>query len=145
MRIHHARLQVETQAGAHLHDITPQVRAVLAEAGIRNGVAVVTCRHTTTAITLNEAESRLLEDARRFFERLAPAADRYYHNDIELRDCPPDEPRNAHAHLLAMLLGSSETIPVVDGALDLGRWQSVLLVELDGPRSRTVSLQLMGE
>jgi secondary thiamine-phosphate synthase enzyme len=145
MRIHHARLQVETQAGAQFHDLTPQVRAALAEAGISNGIAVVSSRHTTTAITLNEAESRLLEDARCFFARLAPPADRYYHNDIELRDYPPDEPRNAHAHLLAMLLGSSETIPVVDGTLDLGRWQSVLLVELDGPRERTVSVQVWGE
>jgi secondary thiamine-phosphate synthase enzyme len=144
MRIHHSSLQIETGPGAQLVDITPQIRAFLAESDIRDGVAIVTSRHTTTAITINEHESRLLEDARRFFAKLAPVADKYYHNDIELRDCPPDEPRNAHAHLLAMLLGSSEAIPVVAGDLDLGRWQSVMLVELDGPRSRTVGLQIQG-
>jgi len=66
------------------------------------------------------------------------------HNDIHLRDCPPHEPENAHSHLIAMLLGSSEVIPILDGELDLGRWQSVMLVELDGPRQRTVSVRLFG-
>lgn len=145
MRIHHAQLQIETQVGANLHDLTPQLRAFLAESGIRNGVLVVSSRHTTTAITINENEARLLEDARRFFEKLAPAADKYYHNDIHLRDCPQDEPKNAHSHLLAMLMGSSEAIPIIDGELALGQWQSVMLVELDGPRRRMVSLQAMGE
>jgi len=69
----------------------------------------------------------------------------YLHNDIGLRDCLPDEPENAHSHLLAMLVGSSEVIPIVNGDPDLGRWQSVMLVELDGPRERTVSLRLFGE
>jgi len=145
MRIHHCRLQVETQAGVHLHDITAQVRRVLADSGIRNGVVIVASRHTTTAITLNEAEPRLLEDARRFYEKLAPMADKYYHNDIELRNCPPDEPRNAPSHLIAMLLGGSESIPVLEGELDLGQWQSLMLVELDGPRRRTLSVQVLGE
>lgn len=144
MHIHHSRLQVETGTGAQLVDITPQIRAFLVETGIRDGVVIVTSRHTTTAITINEHESRLLEDARRFFAKLAPVQDKYYHNDIELRDCPPDEPKNAHSHLLAMLLGSSEAIPVVAGELDLGKWQSVMLVELDGPRTRSVSLQVQG-
>ena len=67
------------------------------------------------------------------------------HNDIELRDCPEDEPENAHSHLAAMLLGSSESIPVVDGELQLGNWQSVLFIELDGPRERSITLQLWGE
>lgn len=145
MRIHQAQVQIETQAGAHLHDLTPQIRDALAESGIRNGVVIVTSRHTTTAITINENESRLLDDARRFFEKLAPVGDHYGHDDIHLRDCPPDEPKNAHAHLLAMLLGSSESLPIVEGELSLGQWQSVMLVELDGPRRRYVNVQVMGE
>lgn len=67
------------------------------------------------------------------------------HNDIALRDCPPDEPENAHSHLTAMLLGSSEVIPLADTELVLGQYQSVMLYELDGPRRRKVSVQVYGE
>jgi secondary thiamine-phosphate synthase enzyme len=144
MRSASFHLAFSTPPGIALIDITPEIRAHIIEAGLRDGVAVVTSRHTTTAITINENEGRLLEDARGFFERLVPANDRYLHNDIHLRDCPPDEPENAHSHLIAMLFGSSESIALVGGELDLGRWQSIMLVELDGPRERTVSLRIMG-
>ena len=86
-----------------------------------------------------------LEDVRAFFTRLVPPGDKYQHNDIQLRDCPPDEPENAHSHLVAMLLGSSEVVPVSEARLVLGQYQSVLLVELDGPRERTVAVQVVGE
>lgn len=145
MRIQHEIISVGTEAGICLFDITPRIRAHLGESRIHNGFVVVTSRHTTTALTVNENEKRLLTDVRTFFQRLVPAEARYLHNDIDLRDCPADEPENAHSHLIAMLLGSSEAIPVVEGELALGTWQSVMLVELDGPRERTVSLQICGE
>ncbi len=144
MRIAHHHLELDTGSGISLNDITPQLRGLVARSGIANGTLIVTSRHTTTALTINENETRLLEDVRDFFSRLVPADAKYLHNDIHLRDCPPDEPENAHAHIVAMLLGSSEVVPVVDGELDLGTWQSVMLVELDGPRTRTVNVQLMG-
>ncbi|WP_089724282.1 secondary thiamine-phosphate synthase enzyme YjbQ [Candidatus Thiosymbion oneisti] len=142
--IHHI-LTIPTDPGIALHDITPQIRGLVADSGMACGFLTVTSRHTTTAITINEHEERLLEDVRRFFTRLIPPGEAYLHNDIELRDCPPDEPENAHSHLLAMLVGSSEVIPIVAGDPDLGDWQSVMLVELDGPRERTVGLRLFGE
>lgn len=142
--IHHI-LTIPTGPGIALHDITSQIRTLVAHSGMTCGFLTLTSRHTTTAITINENEERLLEDVRRFFTRLAPPGETYLHNDIQLRDCPPDEPENAHSHLLAMLVGSSEVIPIVNGVPALGRWQSVMLVELDGPRERTVSLQLFGE
>jgi len=77
--------------------------------------------------------------------RLIPPQANYLHNDIHLRDCPPDEPENAHSHLAAMLLGSSEVIPVADGGLVLGQYQSIMLVELDGSRERTLAVQVYGE
>lgn len=138
-------LELETASGIALHDITPQLREWVAQSGIAHGFLLVASRHTTTAITINENEARLLEDVRRFFTRLVPPDGGYLHNDIHLRDCPPDEPRNAHSHLIAMLLGSSEAIPVVQGRLALGTWQSVFLVELDGPRRRGVTVSLWGE
>jgi secondary thiamine-phosphate synthase enzyme len=144
MRSASFHLAFSTPPGIALIDITPEIRERIAQTGLREGVAVVTSRHTTTAITINESEARLREDVKDFFERLVPANDRYLHNDIHLRDCPPDEPENAHSHLIAMLLGNSESVALVGGELDLGQWQSIMLVELDGPRERTVGLRIMG-
>ncbi len=138
------QLRVATSQGICLHDITPLVRDGIQASGIKDGIVVITSHHTTTAVTINENEPRLLADMRSFLERLVPSQDRYLHNDIHLRDCPPDEPENAHSHIAAMLLGSSEAIPVCAGEPALGTWQSVMLVELDGPRERTVSLHLLG-
>lgn len=137
-------LTVTTSPGIVLFDLTDGVNRLIEQAGLSQGFAVLTSRHTTTAITINENETRLLEDVSRFFTRLVPPDGHYLHNDIHLRDCPPDEPENAHSHLLAMLAGSSEVIPVEEGRLALGTYQSVFLVELDGPRDRTVAVQIMG-
>ena len=105
----------------------------------------MTSQHTTTAIAINENEERLLEDVKAFLTRLIPPDAGYLHNDIALRDCPEDEPENAHSHLAAMLLGSSEVIALADGELVLGQYQSVMLYELDGPRRRKVSVQIYGD
>lgn len=123
----------------------PDLKKTIARSGIRNGFVTVTSQHTTTAIAINEHEARLIEDIKAFLTRLIPPRDRYLHNDIALRDCPPDEPENAHSHLAAMLLGSSEVITLIDGEMVLGQYQSVMLYELDGPRTRRVSVQVYGE
>ena len=138
-------IEIDTNEGIALHDITTQISAAIDASKIENGFVTVTSQHTTTALTINENEERLLEDVKSFLHRLVPPGDRYLHNDIHLRDCPADEPENAHSHLAAMLLGSSEVIPVVDGKLVLGQYQSVMLYELDGPRQRRVSIQVYGE
>lgn len=145
MKIEHTFIELETEGGMAVHDITPLLRERVAASGIRNGVVTVTSQHTTTALILNEHEERLLRDMCTCFERLAPPWEAWLHNDIAQRDCPPDEPENAHSHLMAMLLGSSESIAVRDGEPVLGQWQSLMLVELDGPRRRRVSVQMMGE
>ena len=145
MRVESFTLTVDTGPDVSLHDITAEIRSCLADAGIRTGFVVVTSQHTTTALAINEYEARLLEDVKSFLKRLVPPQDSYLHNDIHLRDCPPDEPQNAHSHLAAMLLGSSEAIPVHGGELVLGRYQSVILFELDGPRQRKVSIRLFGD
>lgn len=161
-------------------DLTPIIRNMLSEINLKNGFVTVISRHTTTAITINERESRLARDMEEYFlKQLAPPDERssspyslqgktYLHNDIHLRpdsdqerqrcidngwniDNDDDlrrwrlqEPINAHSHLISMLLGSSECIPIQDNKMVLGQWQSVLLVDLDGPRDRTVGIQFMG-
>jgi len=138
------QIELETGPGIDIHDMTGRIRELLSASEISNGFCVVTSHHTTTALAINEYEERLLDDIRVFLRRLAPPEEVYKHNDIHLRDCPQDEPENAHSHLMAMLLGASEAIPVVAGELKLGTWQSLLFFELDGPRTRRLSVQIIG-
>jgi secondary thiamine-phosphate synthase enzyme len=145
MVIKHYPLQLRTGDGLALHDVTRQIASYLSDSGVKNGFVTVTSRHTTTAVTINENEERLLLDVKTFFAQLIPPQAHYLHNDIHLRNCPPDEPENAHSHLAAMLLGSSEVVPVSEGRLVLGQYQSIMLVELDGPRERNVAVQIVGE
>ena len=145
----------ETLKGTHFINLTEHIDRVIASSGVKNGTAHVISRHTTTAVTINEYEERLIDDARMFFDRLVPASDMYLHNDLDRRHGPPDwpggdeawraqEPENCHSHLLSMLIGNSESIPIVDGKTVLGTWQSCMFVELDGPRRRTVGIQVVG-
>jgi len=138
------RLHIQTGGSFHCHAITADLQALVERSGVRQGLLVAVGQHTTTALVLNENEERLLGDIEAFFLALAPPDRPWLHNDLHLRQgIPPDEPRNAHAHLIAMLLGNQLSLPVVDGRLGIGCWQSVLLVELDGPRHREVLLQLI--
>ena len=107
----------------------------------------VQTRHTTTGVCVNENEPLLLGDLLALLERLAPrGAVAYAHDELHRRPgVPPDERPNGHAHAKALLLRTSETLNVADGRLQLGRWQRVLLLDLDGPREREVSLLGMGE
>jgi secondary thiamine-phosphate synthase enzyme len=144
MQIHQETLKVSTQNGFSLYDLTAEVQHVIDQAHIRQGQVLLFVQHTTTALAINENETRLWEDIRTFAEKLAPAGDRYLHNDLHLRTVPPDEPQNAHAHLIAMLMNTNETIPVADGRLQLGQYQSILLIDLDGPRTRQIHCQVWG-
>jgi secondary thiamine-phosphate synthase enzyme len=141
------RLVVETREPIQFLDITDEVASFVRTAGLREGVVTVFSRHTTAAVCIQEDEPLLLEDLREFLERAAPAGAHYRHNDFRVRTVHmhDDESPNGHAHCLQLMLGTSETIPVLDGELLLGTWQRVFLVELDGPRaSREVILQAQG-
>lgn len=143
---HSTRLERTTTANISCDNISADLQAFVDATGIRNGLLVAAGQHTTTALVVNEAEERLLGDIERHFLALTPPDRAYAHNDLHLRPgIPADEPRNAHAHLIALKLGNHLTLPVVDGRLGLGRYQAVLLVELDGPRQRQVLLQLCGD
>ena len=139
-------LGVATSAAPEFVDVTDRVAAVVREAGVRAGLVVVYSRHTTAAVTVNEWEPLLLEDMARLLERIAPRDGDYRHNDFSVRtvNMIEDESPNGHAHCRHLLLGASETIPVVDGQVALGRWQRVFLVELDQPRTRDVLVQVLG-
>jgi secondary thiamine-phosphate synthase enzyme len=146
MKIRHECFQIETGSEISIHDITPMLYGFLEKSGVSDGVMSITSRHSTTALCINEHEDLLLADIRAFFERLVPRDAPYRHNDLALREnAPPGEPQNAHSHIAAILFGSSELVHVVGGRLQLGTYQSVMLIELDGPKKRSVGLQIMGE
>ena len=145
MSIFHTLLNLSTDESMGFYNITESVQQFINTTSIKNGQVIVFSRHTTTALVINEDETRLLEDIKTYLIKLAPPTDAYLHNDLHLRDVPPDEPENAHSHLMAMTLSTSEIIPIVDGKLALGTYQSLMLVELDGPRQRTVFVQVCGE
>ncbi len=138
-------IDLKTDPHIEIYDVTPQLQEFVGQSAITNGQALVFSCHTTTAIAINEYEERLLHDLKLYLQKLAPPAGRYRHNDLHLRDVPDDEPINAHSHLMAMTLGTSETIPIIDGKLALGRYQSLLFFELDGPRDRRLLFQLSGD
>jgi secondary thiamine-phosphate synthase enzyme len=124
------RLTVSTDARLAVVDVTDAVREAVADAGVDEGerVCTVFVEHTTAGLVVNEAESRLLGDVESFLGDLVPD-EGWDHDSLD---------GNADSHLRALLLGNSVSVPVVDGDLALGRWQSVLLVECDGPRDRTL-------
>jgi len=140
------RVHVHTTQPVGVVDLTARVEAFLDAARLEAGWVNVQTRHTTTGICVNENEPLLVSDLLALLERLAPRGASYAHDQLHLRPgVPPDEPRNGHAHAQALLLRTAETLNVAHGRLQLGRWQRVLLVELDGPREREVSLLAMGE
>jgi secondary thiamine-phosphate synthase enzyme len=137
------RLTLETGGPFRCHDITAELQALVERSGLGDGLLVAAGQHTTTALVVNENEPRLHADIERLFLELAAPDRPWLHNDLHLRpDIPADEPINAHSHLIALMLGNHLSLPVVAGRLGLGRYQAVLLVELDGPRRREVLVQL---
>jgi secondary thiamine-phosphate synthase enzyme len=121
-------------------DITPRVQALCQEAGIREGMVTLLSPHTTAHVNLNEREEMLQRDMVAFLQGLVPPDRDYLHN----RE-PVDGRANAHAHLMGLLMNASETIPIAGGQLLLGGWQSIFLIELDGPRAeRLIRLQFLG-
>ncbi len=117
-------------------DITGEVRkAVEKLAGGKSGVAFVFTLHTTTAITINEAESGLMEDIIDACFSAVPELN-YRHNRID---------NNAEAHILASVIGNSVAVPVENGKLKLGTWQSILFLEFDGPRTRKVVVKFLAD
>ena len=142
----HSRIQVETCRSTEFIDLTDQIEASVSDTGIRDGLVNVQSLHTTTAILVNEHEPLLLTDFATLLDRMAPRHAPYRHDDMAARtvNIAPGERPNGHAHCRALLLGSSACLNLVGGRLQLGRWQRVFLVELDGPRPREVSVQLLG-
>src|SRR5512145_2567002 len=123
-------------------DITKLVRDAIQQVPVQAGIALINTLHTTCAVFINEFQSALIADLKALVERLVPERGGYRHDDPRYSDC---ERGNAHAHLRAALLGRSIAVGLNEGDLTLGRLQSIIFAEFDGPRKRDVTVQVIGE
>ncbi len=145
MKIYRGRIDLESKTQIQFMDITDRVQEVIDRSGVREGQVLVYAPHTTMGITINHNESMLLQDLMRVFYRLVPVDDQYSHDLFELkRDSTSDGRSNGHSHCKAILLGSSETIPVEKGRMLLSERQNVFAVDFDGSRKRDVMVQVIG-
>ena len=143
----HTKVRIATEHHTEFIDLTDSLEEFLADSGIATGLLNVQSLHTTAAIVLNESEPLLLKDFDSLLDEVAPETVPYKHDDETIRtvNLNPGERPNGASHCRALLLPTSACLNVVNGRILLGRWQRVFLVELDGPRSRNISVLLMGE
>lgn len=126
--------QIDTNKNFEIIDITSKINGLI---DIEEGIISIFSRHSTSAIVVNENESGLLDDLEFMLNNLVSDKFSYRHDRID---------NNAKSHLKSFLLSSSECLPIKNSKLDLGTWQSVFFIELDGPRhARTVTLTMVGE
>lgn len=146
MTFHSEDVKLETDEHLQFLDVTTLVAEQVRRSGVTHGLVNVQTRHTTTAVVVNENEPLLIDDLKRHLENWAPRHASYRHNDLAARglDDPPGERLNGHSHHQAVILGSSETLNVVNGRICLGDWQRIFLVELDGSRERRISITVIG-
>ena len=149
MRSQTTSVEVTLPARYAYLDLTEELQRAIKDAGVTEGAAIVYCPHTTCALLINEWEDGALEDFRERLRALVPDDAYYAHDDLERRTQnlgEVEERRNGHAHVKAMLLSaSSQAIPVSGGEPMLGRWQRLILLELDDPKERRVVFHVFGE
>lgn len=143
----HTTIRLATQHPTQFIDLTDELTALVDECRIHTGIVNIQGLHTTTALVVNEHDPLLLADVAALLERLAPQDGFYQHDNVGLRNsnCVLGERPNGHSHCRSLLLAPSVTLNIAEGRLQLGRWQRIFFVELDGPRSRAVSVVVIGE
>ena len=142
MKVFNTSFTLSGEERTEVSDITKVVREAVQQFPVSAGIALINTLHTTCALFINEFQSALIDDLKGLIERLVPERGGYRHDDPRYSDC---ERGNAHAHLRAALLGRSIAIGLNNGELTLGRFQSIIFAELDGPRKREITVQIIGE
>ena len=141
MKVFSTSFTLSSEERTEVSDITKLIRDAVQQFPISAGIALINTMHTTCALFINEFQSALIDDLKRLIERLVPERAGYRHDDPRVSDC---ERGNAHSHLRAVLIGRSIALGINNGELTLGRFQSIIFAELDGPRKREISVQVIG-
>ena len=158
---HYEEMSVPTKRGLSLIDITKEVSEIIKKTSVTEGVVTVLSRHSTVSVFINEMEPRLVDDYRQFLLKLCPPEYPWLHNDLDERSGPPNwpggdeawrnfragEPYNAHSHIIAMLAGTSESIPIHKGEMKIGTYQNIIVLDADGTngtKRRSIAVQITG-
>jgi secondary thiamine-phosphate synthase enzyme len=136
MKSHTEYLTFHTKKHREYVHITPQIEAIVAKSGVREGMALVSAMHITAGVYVNDDESGLIADIDKWLEGLAPRDDYQHHQTGE---------DNGDSHLKALLIHHQVILPITAGKLDLGTWQRVFYAEFDGQRSKRVIVKVMGD
>ncbi len=136
MKIYVKELTYSTSRREDLVNITKDVEGVVEESGIKNGLVLVYVPHATAALVVNEDEPGLRQDVLSKLLELLPRNGRYLHNRVD---------DNANAHLASTILGTHRVFPLVNGRIVRGTWQEIMLLDMDGPRTRRVVVEVVGE
>jgi secondary thiamine-phosphate synthase enzyme len=140
MSVHTVSLTIRMAGDTQIDNITKSVAGALAGCSLRAGIVTVFVKHTTASVMIIEDEPGIRADTKTFWDRLVPPDNRWQHNTVN-----PSED-NGHSHLRGQLQGPSVTIPFADGALLLGTWQQLVVVDFDTrARTRELVVQVLGE
>jgi secondary thiamine-phosphate synthase enzyme len=126
-------IRITTKERFEIVDITREVRSFVRESKTINGILNLWTGHTTACISINERDSSLWKDILSKMKTLVPPEGSYMHG------------HNAHAHIMSTLIKPGLSVPILNGDLELGTWQSILFIELDGPRTRKISVTTLGQ
>jgi secondary thiamine-phosphate synthase enzyme len=141
LAVHGETFTVQSDHRLEMVDLTERVMTVVRGLRVREGIVNLFSMHTTCTIFINEFQGALISDIKTFLEQTVAQDADWLHNDPAHSDC---DRMNADSHLRAVLLGHSLTLQVSGGEVVLGQWQRILMAELDGPRLRTLRVQVMG-
>jgi secondary thiamine-phosphate synthase enzyme len=137
--VHGEQISLSTKGFSDIHDLTARVEQIVAKSGIKNGIVCVFAVGSTASVSTIEYEPALSEDFRDQLEKFAPHTMRTRHSETWGDD-------NGFSHIRATFMGPGLTVPVQNGALVLGTWQQIVLIDHDNrPRSRKVFVQVIGE
>jgi secondary thiamine-phosphate synthase enzyme len=145
MKIYKQKIELQTTTQIEFIDVTEKVADIVEKSGVREGQVLIFTTHTTSSIVINQNESMLIQDFMRTLYRIVPVSDRYSHDLFELNRANTSDGRsNGHSHCKAILLSTSQTIPIEKGKMLNSHKQNIFFVELDGARKRDFLVQVMG-
>jgi secondary thiamine-phosphate synthase enzyme len=141
VRVFSKTITVKTSERMELVNLTDEIRSLADSADVSDGYVQISSLHTTAGLFINEWQDALLADIKSMLGTIVPRESYYKHNDPKFSDC---DRQNADSHLRNVVMGHSLSVPIAQGRLVLGRWQSVILAEFDGPNHRQVFMQVFG-
>ena len=145
MKIYKQIVKLKSTSQIEFIDITDKVDEAVAKSGVREGQVLIYSPHTSASIIVNHNEPMLVQDFMRVLYRLVPIGDRYSHDLFEIgKSSASDGRSNGHSHCKAMLLTTSQTLPIEKGRMLLSEKQSIFFVEMDGARTRDIIIQVIG-